>query len=219
MAEIDFADLNARERYKLLISAVVPRPIALVTSISSTAVVNAAPFAFFNAVCNDPPAVFVGVNSDAGGREKDTAVNIKRSGEFVVNMVDEALSPLMNLCETEFPQDVSETTSIGLRTAPSVHVAPPRIEQAPISFECKLLQTVSLAPGKAILIGRVLHMYVDDRLYDPERNYILTDQAGIIGRMHGAAAYVRTTDLFDMPRLSIQEKRERFGELLDAPSK
>lgn len=217
MAEINFDTIDARERYKLLVGAVVPRPIALVTSISSNGTVNAAPFSFFNAVCNDPPAVFVGVNSDFDGREKDTAVNIRTSEEFVVNMVDEALCPLMNLCEIEFPHGIGEPEALGLQTVSAARVAPPRLSAAPISLECRLLQTVSLAPGKAMFIGRVIHMHVDDRLYDAEKNYVLADRARIVGRMHGAGEYVRTTDLFDMPRLSTEEKHRRFGGVLKAP--
>lgn len=211
MASIDFRDIDAKTRYKLLVGTVVPRPIAFVTSVNRQGVVNAAPFSFFNAVCNDPPAVAVSVNDSAPGKEKDTARNIREAGEFVVNLVDETLAPAMNLCEVEFGPDVSELEMAGLSPSASVQVKPPRIAEAPFAMECRLLQRVSLAPGRNIFIAEVLHMHFRDDLFDEENNYVLAEKAGIVARMHGPGAYARTTDLFDMPRLSPREKATRFG--------
>ena len=123
--DIDFRDLAPRERYKLIVGGVVPRPIALVTTIGEDGSVNAAPFSFFNAMCNDPPALAVGVNQPGGAALKDTARNIVWSREFVVNMVDEALAPRMNLCETEFAPTVDELAVAGLTASPSCQVRAP----------------------------------------------------------------------------------------------
>ena len=207
--DIDFRDLAPRERYKLIVGGVVPRPIALVTSIGEDGSVNAAPFSFFNAMCNDPPALAVGVNQPGGAALKDTARNIVWSREFVVNMVDEALAPRMNLCETEFAPTVDELAVAGLTASPSCQVRAPWIGEAPIAFECTLAETVQLAPGKFIFIGIVVHMHIRDDLYDlydRDKNYVLADKARLVARMHGGGTYARSSDLFEMPRLTRGEK-------------
>lgn len=208
---IDFRTLEPRERYKLIVGAVVPRPIALVTSVNLDGRVNAAPFSFFNAMCNDPPALAVGVNRSSPRREKDTSANIDDTGQFVVNLVDEAMAEGMNICEVEFPPDVSELEAAGFTAAPSVQVRAPWIREAPIAFECRLLVNLQLAAGKNIIIGEAIHMHIRDDLFDAEKNYILAEKARLIGRMHGAGWYARTSDLFDLPRLTPDEKRTRYG--------
>ncbi|MFZ4807939.1 MAG: flavin reductase family protein [Hyphomicrobiaceae bacterium] len=104
----DFAKLAPIERYKLLIGVVVPRPIALVTSIDENGLVNAAPFSFFNVFSEDPAQIVLGLQHKAPGNPKDTTRNLSQREEFVVNMVDEPLAETMNLCATDFPADVSE---------------------------------------------------------------------------------------------------------------
>lgn len=210
MAEIDFAHLDRRERYKLLVAAVVPRPIALVSTSGPAGAANCAPFSFFNAICNDPPAIALGVNSDPP-HEKDTARNIGATGCFVVNLVDEALAPLMNLCEAELAPGISEIAAIGLTALPGVRVAAPRVAEAPVSLECRLLETVHLKPGRNIFIGEVVYLHVRDALFDREHLRIDAAAAALVARMHGAGTYARTTDLFEMPRLAPDEKRRRFG--------
>src|SRR5499425_1035403 len=113
------ADLSPRERYKVLASFVLPRPIAWVTSIGPTGVVNAAPYSFFNAFCEDPPLCMFAVNRRPDGREKDTLVNIQRTGEFVVNIVDERLARAMHESSGDFPPEIGEPSYLGLKLAPS----------------------------------------------------------------------------------------------------
>ncbi len=208
---VDFSAIDPHTRYKLLVGAVVPRPIALVTSLNSNGIVNAAPFSFFNAMCNDPPAVAVGVNYETQTREKDTAANIALSREFVVNLVDEELAPAMNICEIEFDYGVSEIEMAGLSLEPGGRISTPRIGEAPIALECQLVETVSLKPGRNIIIGEVLYMHFRDDLLDDQRNYVLAQDARLIARMHGGGTYVRTTDLFEMPRLTPEEKNSKYG--------
>ena len=210
--EIDFETLPPRERYKLIVGGVVPRPIAFVTSMDTDGSVNAAPFSFFNAMCNDPPALAVGVNQADDSTLKDTASNILATGEYVINLVDGALADAMNLCETEFAPHVDELKAAGLTAVASTKVAPPRVGESPIAFECRLAETVKLAPGKYIFIGIVQHMFIRDDLYDAERNYVLAEKANLVARMHGAGWYARTTDLFEMNRLDRAEKTARFGK-------
>ena len=208
---VDFRDIDAQTRYKLLVGSVVPRPIALVTTVDVEGQVNAAPFSFFNALCNDPPAVALGVNFDPEARVKDTAANIEATGAFVVNLVNEDLAPRMNLCEVEFVHGDSEIQRAGLTVAPGQSGPVPWICEAPIAMECKLIQTVSLKPGRNIIIGEVLCMHFRDDLLNEEKHYVLAERAGLIARMHGGGTYTRTTDLFEMPRLTPAEKNDRFG--------
>jgi flavin reductase (DIM6/NTAB) family NADH-FMN oxidoreductase RutF len=101
-------DLTPRERYKVLTGFVLPRPIAWVTTVGPTGVVNAAPFSFFNVFCEDPPLCMIGANVRPDGRVKDTVVNIQRTGEFVVNMTDEPLARAMHDSSGDFPPEIGE---------------------------------------------------------------------------------------------------------------
>src|SRR5690349_17088059 len=132
MAHFTLAELHRRQRYKLIAGAIVPRPIALVTTLHPDGKCNAAPFSAFNYVSEDPPLVVLGlqVHDDDGERSgeiKDTTRNILRTSEFVVNLLDESMLADMVGCATDFPPGISETDALGLRLVPSVDVSPPRI--------------------------------------------------------------------------------------------
>lgn len=198
--EIDFAQLKARERYKLLVGCVVPRPIALVSTVSLEGRTNAAPFSFFNAICDDPPAVAIGINTGSPGHVKDTLRNIRATGEFVVNLVDEPLAARMNVCGVDMPADVSEFDVAALIQAPSVKIRAPRVQEAPISMECRRIVTVEIGLGRNVVIGEVVFLHIRDELVDVQRLHVHGERSGLIGRMHGLGWYARTTDLFDMPR-------------------
>lgn len=164
---VDPSALPPRDRYKLLTGLVVPRPIAFVTSVSAKGVVNAAPFSFFNLVSDTPPVCVIGIDPKPAGGPKDTAANALASGEYVVNLVDEALGPKMNLCATDFPEGVSEPEEVGLALAPSVRVKAPRVVDAPVSLECKLRDRIEIDPHHYVLIGTIVHLHVRDGLVDP----------------------------------------------------
>ncbi|MGH7038218.1 MAG: flavin reductase family protein [Stellaceae bacterium] len=200
----DLAEIPASEAYKLLVATVVPRPIALTTTVDAAGRVNAAPFSFFNAVCSNPPTVVLGISPGTVEEDgyKDTARNIRDSGEFVVNLVDEALAERMNVCAVDFPAGIGELEQAGLLPAPSAGVRPPRIAAAPVSFECRRVAGLSLGGSAMLEVGRVIHIHIRDGLVDPQRYYVATEKLRLIGRMHGRGWYARTTDLFDMPRLS-----------------
>lgn len=202
--EFDFAKLAAKDRYKLLVSTVVPRPIALVTTVSQAGHVNAAPFSFFNVVGSDPAIVVLGISNRPEGPPKDTAANILASGEFVVNLVSESIAQQMNTCATDFPANHDELKEAGLTAIPSTAVKPPRIAESPVNFECRLAQVVEIGRNRTIL-GEVLRMHIHDDLIDTERLYVRTDQLHLIGRMHGGGMYTRTNDLFEIPRVSFAE--------------
>lgn len=198
----DFATISARERYKLLVSTITPRPIAWIVSQDPNGILNAAPFSFFNAFAGDPPVVGIGISSHEPGRPKDTRRNIRETRQFVVNLVSEEVARAMNVTAIEFEPGLNELAQAGLTTAPSVHVKPPRIAESPVSLECELMQIVDLGAETGLVLGRVLAMHVrDDAVIDPAKNYVDTPKLKLIGRMHGAGWYARTTDLFLMERI------------------
>jgi len=198
----DFAAISARERYKLLVSTVTPRPIAWIVSQNAQGQLNAAPFSFFNALSGDPPIVGIGIGSHEPGRPKDTRRNISETSEFVVNLVSEEAAAAMNITAIEFERGINELAEAQLATIPSVYVKPPRIAVSPVSMECALLQIIELGPDNALVLGRVLAMNVrDEAVLDPAKHYIDTPKLKLIGRMHGTGWYARTSDLFLMERI------------------
>ena len=195
--------MKPNQIYNLLIGLVAPRPIALVTSLNETGSLNAAPFSAYNYLCTDPPIVALGVMNRPGGEfvPKDTARNIRRTHEFVVNVVTEDLAKAMNVCATDFPADVCEIEMAGLETAPSQLVKAPRIKQAHAALECEEFTTMEIGNSR-IILGKVVAMYVEDQFLDPEGPYILSEDLHAIGRMNGLGGYVKTRDAwFKMPRI------------------
>src|SRR5216684_7392914 len=189
----DLSAIPQSDAYKLLVSTVVPRPIALATTVDRAGRVNAAPFSFFNAVSSVPPVVVLGISpgdpTSTDDGYKDTERNIRDSGEFVVNLVDEALAERMNVCAVDFPAGTGELDKAELTALPSVGVRPPRIAQSPVSFECQRVTGLSLGPRSTLEIGRVIHIHIRDDLVDPVKTYVHTEKLRLIGRMHGRGWY------------------------------
>ena len=208
----DLEQSPASHAYKLLVGLVAPRPIALITSMSEDGRLNAAPFSAYNYLCTDPPIVGVGVTNRPGEAfaPKDTARNIRRTGEFVVNVVTEDIAEKMNICATDFPPEMSEVDLAGFTTAPSQKVKPPRLAEAHAALECREYTTMEIGRSRMIL-GRVVAIYVEDQYVDPAGPYVKADELHSIGRMNGLGNYVRTRDAFmTIPRISFEEwKRER----------
>ena len=202
----DLARIPTADAYKLLVSTVVPRPIALATTVDSEGRVNAAPFSFFNAVSSVPPVVVLGISPGAASEDgyKDTGRNIRDSGEFVVNLVDEVLAERMNICAIDFSAGTGELEKAELTPLPSVGVRPPRIAQSPVSFECRRITGLSLGPRSTLEVGSVIHIHIRDDLVDPAKMYVRTEKMRLIGRMHGRGWYARTSDLFLMDRLDLK---------------
>jgi flavin reductase (DIM6/NTAB) family NADH-FMN oxidoreductase RutF len=192
--EVDFATLTAYQRYKLMASLIVPRPIALVTTVGPQGVVNAAPFSMFNMLGEDPPIVMLSINRLADGLLKDTAANIVRTREFVVHLSDEAMAEQMHRCGERLPPDVSELAAVGLHTRPSRAVAPPCIAEAPVAFECTLWELLE-TESRQIFIGQVSWMHAREGLVDTETWRVRLQDYQPVGRF-GASFYVRTNDRF-----------------------
>jgi len=191
---IDFSALTEYQRYKLMASLIVPRPIALVTTLSESGVVNAAPFSMFNMLGEEPPIVMISVNRLQDGQLKDTAANIQRSREFVVHLCDEDLAEQMHRCGERLPPEVSELASVGLSTAPSCAIAPPRIAEAPVAFECTLWETLE-TDSRQIFIGQVRWMHARDELIDTQVWRVRLQNYFPVGRF-GASFYVKTRERY-----------------------
>ncbi|WP_061020231.1 flavin reductase family protein [Bradyrhizobium sp. CCH5-F6] len=197
---MDYAasDLTPRERYKVLTSFILPRPIAWVTSLGPTGVVNAAPFSFFNAFCEDPPLCMFAANRKPNGQDKDTFLNIQRTGEFVVNIADEPLAKAMHESSGDFPPEIGEPDYLGLKLAPSAKVAVPRLADAPWAMECKLWKLIDVNNDRRLIMGEGIHFHIRDELWDDKAMRVHMDRYHPIGRMF-ADRYCRTDDRLVFP--------------------
>jgi flavin reductase (DIM6/NTAB) family NADH-FMN oxidoreductase RutF len=203
-----FQSLEPSARYKLLTGLVVPRPIAWVTTLHPDGSVNVAPFSFFNAIGTDPALVVLGIG-DHPDRPKDTAINIERTKQFVVNLVPEELGPAMSDSATDYPPAVSEVAVLGLGTTPSTWVEPPRITGCPAALECVLEQRLTIGHNR-IILGRVLGAFVaDDKLEDAAKFQVASAALHLIGRMGGLGGYTRTQDVFQLPRQTFAELQQQ----------
>ncbi|WP_341319155.1 flavin reductase family protein [Paraburkholderia sp. IMGN_8] len=194
--EIDFEAITEYQRYKLMASLIVPRPIALVTTLGADGTINAAPFSMFNMLGEEPPIVMISINRVADGTLKDTAVNIVRTGEFVVHLADEAIADKMHRCGERLPPDVSELAEVGLTPVASTRVAPPRIAEAPVAFECTLWETLETT-SRQIFIGQVRRLHARDELIDTETWRVRLQHYFPVGRF-GASDYITTRDRFTL---------------------
>lgn len=195
---VDPASVPSLNTYKLLIGTVVPRPIAFVSTLSPEGVPNLAPFSFFNVICANPPVV----SFASGTREppKDTLANVRATGEFVVNIVTEAIAEAMNLCSGEYEAGVDEFRVSGLTPVASELVRPPAVLESPVNMECKVMQIIDVSTrplGGSLVIGEVVRFHIDREIFENFR--IDPDKLHAIGRM-GGAGYTRTRDRFEMIR-------------------
>jgi flavin reductase (DIM6/NTAB) family NADH-FMN oxidoreductase RutF len=193
--EIDPAKLDRKEAYKLMISLIVPRPIAFVTSVSQTGHANLAPFSFFNGVSSHPPIVMIAVGGRKDGR-KDTWNNIEATGEFVVNVVVPEIVDAMVLASRDYPPEVDEIAVTGLTPVPSRTVKPPRIAESPVQMECRLEKLVEVA-GTAVILGRVLLYHVQDALL--EDGAVAPDKLRPVARL-GGDLYAHLGEIFAKSR-------------------
>ncbi|WP_028550588.1 flavin reductase family protein [Paenibacillus sp. UNC451MF] len=201
MITMDPKDISERESYKLLIGSVIPRPMALVTTISAQGVVNAAPFSYFNIVTADPPMVSVSVQRKQG-RMKDTARNAVDAGAFVVHISDETYIREINQTAAALPPDESEVALAGLSTVKSEKISVPGIAEARIRMECVLEQAIALggthdAPAADLLIGKVVCFHLDEAVYD--RGHIDPKALRPVSRLAGAS-YSKLGEQFVLDR-------------------
>jgi flavin reductase (DIM6/NTAB) family NADH-FMN oxidoreductase RutF len=195
---VDPAELSLAERHRLTIGSILPRPIAWTTSLSPRGVLNLAPFSYFMGVHSYTPALAISVGS-RDGQPKDTWANVAASGEFVVNVVNEEVAERMNLTSAAYPADIDELEMAGLTAVPSLVVKPPRVGEAPISMECRLLHVLPIGEPplqSGLIVGQIVMWHIrPDLLRDGKKIDGVALRA--IGRM-GGSTYTRTRDQFDM---------------------
>jgi flavin reductase (DIM6/NTAB) family NADH-FMN oxidoreductase RutF len=209
--ELDTAGRETRANYHFLTSAVMPRPVAWVTTIDAASkVVNAAPFSWFQAVCADPPTISLAIIQRADGTPKDTVRNIRATKEFVVNVSPKPLLDQMVATSGDYPPDVSEVEVLGVATTPSTRVKPPRIAASPVHLECRLAQEIPLGRSQkvSLILGEVVHIGADDAVLDARGN-VDPSKVTLVARM-GGAEYCDTERFYTV-------KRPAQGDLLRRP--
>ena len=200
---LDFSLMDRRTAYFWMASTIAPRPVAWVSSMSTAGVVNLAPFSFFQMITPQPPTLMICPQHNGDGSLKDTARNIRDTGEFVVSLVSHSMVELMNATSFSFDAGTSEFDSVGVEAAPSQTVAPPRVAAAPMSFECRMSAFTPYPtehPTCSIILGEVVAAFADpaivgsDGIIDPHR-------LDLVSRM-GADWYGRTNsdDNFSLAR-------------------
>ena len=198
---LDFTNLAPRDAYGWMISTIMPRPIAWVSTLSLEGKTNLAPFSFFQGVTSNPPTLmFVPVN-DRHGVKKDTVRNIEQVEEFVVHLVSFDFAEKMNATSATLPYGESEFSAFGVDSVPSERIRPPRVAGAPVAFECTLERIVTLGEGPLaanVVFGRILLAHIADTVLGEDGK---PDPAklDLIGRM-GGETYARTTDRFALKR-------------------
>lgn len=198
--EWDVADRSAGANYHFMTSAVAPRPIAWVTSVSADGTVNAAPFSWFQSVCADPPLVMLALADRSGGGPKDTLANIEATQEFVVNLATAEQVDDIVASSAEFPPEESEVEAVGLETRPSVGVSPPRLVASPVHMECRLVETRRYGgdKGTTMIVGEVVHIGADDEVLDGRGN-VDPHKVAFLARL-GGRYYTAVRDVFEHDR-------------------
>lgn len=210
--DVLLADLTAAQKYKLISGVVIPRPIALITTLNEDGGVNAAPFSAFNYVSDDPPLVVVGMQphpsqSARSDETKDTCANILRNKEFAVNLVDDGLVSQMVGCAADFPRGASEAEAFAMETRPAACISAPVIAKAPVAIECRLWRHIEASATRMIIFGEILSMRFRDDILDRENHRIDIETYRPTGRLF-ASHYVRLNDIFSIPTPSYASLRK-----------
>lgn len=201
--EFDLTELHPQDRYRLLTNFVGPRPIALVTTRSAAGSDNGAPMSFFNVFSHDPAILALGIQPRADGREKDTVANIRRTGEFTVNMVDMALSQTMLICGLGVDSDVDELQLAREQVSPGAQVACRWLTASPCAMECRVDRLIEY-PRRVIILGEVVHMHVRRDCLDAQGRYVDAGTYHPIARLH-ADNYIVADQQFELKPPSLDE--------------
>ena len=212
--EFVLKDIPVAERYKFLTAVVIPRPVALVTSRSEGGLHNAAPFSFFNLFSEEPAIVVLGFSARPDNSTKDTLRNIRKTEQFVVNMVDRRIIDAMHICSSDVPSDESEIDYAGVSLLPSRMVDVQRIAESPASLECRLFQLTNLTHRRTLVVGEVLCVHVLDEILDPATKRIIPEQYSPIARLYGnhyawlGERYTKAIPSFDEVKADKQRRRQ-----------
>ena len=195
----DFSMLSRHNCHKLLTATVVPRPIAWVTTLNEDDTLNVGPFSFFNVAAEEPPLISIAIGGGERfeGDLKDTGVNIRRTREFVVNLVDYSSAEAMTKTAVNFASGISEAAFAAIETHGSSHIRTPRISHSPAALECRLYRSIDLGLGQSLVLGQVVGVHVNrEAVLDVDRCYVDTPRLDLIARMYGDGWYTRMTDWF-----------------------
>ncbi len=167
MTSFSAVDIDGSMAYKLVSGLVVPRPVAWISSQNEAGLVNVAPFSSFNYVAHSPAMLAVNIALQDDGTLKDTARNIRETGEFVVNITPTSALDAMNQSSAEYPANVSEAQVLDIPLIPSTQVKPPRVAVSPAQMECRLTQIVPLGTGiNTLYIAEIVAFHVANTVYD-----------------------------------------------------
>lgn len=194
------ANLNKRDSHELLMSAILPRPIAFVSTVGEDGIFNVAPFSCFAPIGMKPAFVCLQISWKRDGQKKDSLRNIEFTKDFVVNAVDESMAEAMNQASADYPSNVDEFKEVGLTALKSDLVKAPRVGESPINMECKLVQILEFGEvptGGHVVIGEVVLVHVEDELWSVDQ--IDISKWKPVGRL-GGQLYCRMTDIFEMRR-------------------
>lgn len=205
--QIDPVGLDERTQYKLMTGSIIPRPIALVTTLGPQGP-NAAPFSLFNMVGSAPCMLMFSVGNQGDGSAKGTLQNIRHLPEFVVHICNEAIAERMNICSTDFEHGVNEIDMAKFTALPSLKVAPPRIAEAPVHMECRLIKIVEFGTRHHVVFGKVVLFHYHDGIVN-ERYHIDVQKLNPIGRLSGPV-YAKIGEQFRMERPFLGKKPEQL---------
>ena len=199
---IDPANQSFSENHKLMIGSIVPRPIALVSTISKGNINNVAPFSYFNGVCSNPPTImFAPARRGYDGKTKDTLNNIRETNEFAINIVSEEIVEPMVACSTDYSDEVDEFKISDFTPIQCDKILAPRVEESKVVFECKLNTIIEIGPSKPgggfVVIGEIVLFHINDDVFKDGK--IDLSILNPVGRLSGNK-YSRVFDSFEVKR-------------------
>lgn len=195
----DTKNLSEDKIYKLMISTIIPRPIAWISTVSKDGIYNIAPFSFYMGISSSPPLVAISIGKKDDEKKKDTWKNIEETGEFVINIVTYDLLEKMNITALPFDEEIDEFKEAQLTPIPSDIVKAPRIKESPINIECKKYMILEIA-DMGLIFGEILRYHIDDSLLN-EKGYVDNKKLKIVGRLGGADyCYISYENIFTLKR-------------------
>ncbi len=206
--KIDPTKLNRKEAHELFVGAVIPRPIAWVSTVNTEGIYNLAPFSFFMPMSVSPAIVGLAIGRNRHGRRKDTLINIESVKDFVVNMVTEPFAEAMNQTACEYPPEVDEFKEARLTAVTSDLVKSPRLAESPLNLECRLDRILEFGePSRAhcFVIGEVVRVHVKDEYWSNDE--IQFSKLNLVGRL-GGDSYCRIREIFEMKRPEIPKESD-----------
>jgi flavin reductase (DIM6/NTAB) family NADH-FMN oxidoreductase RutF len=200
MMKIDLNRLQPRDAHDLMTSAIIPRPIAWVSSVSAQGYINLAPFSFFTGITWCPATLGFSVVNRQDGSRKDTIRNIEETKDFVVNMVSQDLASRMVKTSATFPHGINEAHEAGVPLISSTIVTAPRVEESRVAFECTLNRIVTVGEGAHagnLVLGTIVLMHVKDEVLEAGKVVDLM-KFDVIGRLSGGTRYWGVGSVFDV---------------------